>query len=127
MPEFSASAPLIGFTKKYKNLRVASMPMVTKSMEETGLSADYKKISETCSRLAPLFEESDGIKVTFSTGYTCYFDISNHNPVFQDNGVLHSGTEKGAFRLRNLPSGEVFTCPNESEDSKTAGEIPAVF
>jgi len=127
MPEFSASAPLIGFTKKYKNFRVASMPMVTKSMEETGLSADYKKISETCSRLAPLFEKSDGIEVTFSTGHTCYFDTSGNNPVYQDNGILHPSAGKDAFRLRNLPSGEVFTCPNESEDSKTTSEIPAVF
>ena len=126
MPEFSASAPLLGFTRKYENLRVASMPGVTKSMEETGLSADYKKISEVCSRLTPFFEKSRGVEIMFSTGHKCYFDISGNNPVYQDNGILHPGAEKDAFRLRNLPSGEVFTCPDESEDSQTAGEIPAV-
>ena len=31
------------------------------------------------------------------------------------------------MRSRNLPSGEVCACPNEAADSKTEGEIPAVF
>jgi hypothetical protein len=127
MPRFSASAPLIGFTRKYQNLRVASMPMATKSMEETGLSADYKQIAATCARIAPLFERADGIEVTFSTGHACYFDVSDHKTVLQDNGLLHPGAGKDAFRFANLPAGEVFTCPNEAENSRTAGEIPAVF
>lgn len=127
MPEFSATAPLMGFTKKYPNLRVASMPMVAKSMEETALSADYKSVAATCARLAPLFESSDGIQVKFSTGHTCYFDISDHKTAFQDNGILHPGGGKGSDRLNNLPAGEVCVCPNEAEDSRTAGEIPAVI
>jgi hypothetical protein len=127
MPQFSASAPLLGFTRKYQNLRVASMPMATKSMQETGLSADYKQIAATCARIAPLFERSDGIEVTFSTGHTCYFDVSDHKPVLQDNGLLPPGAGKDALRFANLPAGEVFTCPNEAENSRTAGEIPAVF
>lgn len=127
MPEFSATAPLMGFTKKYPNLRVASMPMVAKSMEETALSADYKKVAATCARLVPFFESSDGIQVKFSTGHTCYFDISDHKTAFQDNGILHPGGGKGSDRLNNLPAGEVCVCPNESEDSRTAGEIPAVI
>lgn len=127
MPQFSASAPLVAFTKKYENLRVASLPMVTKAMQETGLSADYNRIAETCAQLAPLFEQSDGIEVIFSTGDTCYFDTSDHKPAIQDNGRLHPGAEKGAFRLRNLPSGEVFVVPNESPDSKTTGKIPVSY
>jgi len=127
MPQYSASAPLIGFTKKYAHLRVASMPMATKSMEETGLSADYRNIAATCAQLAPLFERANGIEVTFSTGHTCYFDIANRKTAYQDNGLLHPGAGKEAFQLRNLPSGEVCMCPNEADDSRTAGEIPAVF
>ena len=127
MPEFSASAPLMGFTKKYLNLRVASMPGVAKSMENTALSADYKKVAATCAKLTPLFEGSDGIKVNVSTGHTCYFDISDHKTAFQDNGLLHPGGGEGADRLTNLPAGEVCVCPNEDENSKTAGEIPAVI
>jgi len=127
MPEFSASAPLVRFAKKYKHLRIASMPGVTRSMEETGLSADYGEIAVTCTLLAPLFEKSDGIEVIFSTGHTCYFDISDHNMVFQDNGQLHPGTLTNTFCFANLPAGEVCTCPNETENSRTEGEIPAVI
>lgn len=127
MPEYSASAPLFGFTKKYENLRVASMPMVTRSMEETGLSADHKEIAATCARLAPLFEKAVGIEVEFSTGHTCYFDISDNKPVLQDNGLLPPDAGRDSLRSRNLPSGEVCACPKEADDSRTEGEIPAVF
>jgi hypothetical protein len=125
MPQFSASAPLLRFTRRYHKLRVASMPMVAKSMEETGLSADYRQVAAACARIAPLFERADGAQVTFSTGHTCYFDVSDHKRVWQDTGLLHPGAGKDAFRFVNLPAGEVFTCPNEAENSGTAGEIPA--
>jgi len=125
MPQFSATAPLIVLTQKFENLRVASMPLVSKAMEETGLSADYNKVARTCAQLAPLFDQSDGIEVTFSTGHKCYFDKSDHKPARQDNGRLHPG--EATFRLRNLPSGEVFVVPNENPESKTKGEIPVNY
>ena len=125
MPQFSATAPLLVLTKKYENLRVASMPWVSKAMEETGLSADYNKVARTCAKLAPLFEQSDGIEVRFSTGHKCYFDTSDHKSARQDNGRLHPGKE--ALRLRNFPSGEVWVVPNESPASKTMGEIPVNY
>ena len=127
MPEFSASAPLIGFVKQYVNLRAASLPTVRRSMEETALSADYKKVAATCARLAPLFEGSDGIEVTFSTGHACHFDISDHKRVLQDTGSLPPGTRFYMERFANLPAGEVAVCPNEKENSQTEGEIPAVI
>ena len=125
MPEFSATAPLLVLTRKYNNLRVASMPTVSKAMEETALSADYNQIARTCVQLTSLFDQSDGIEVTFSTGHRCYFDKSDHKPARQDNGRLHPGETN--FRLRNLPSGEVFVVPNESSQSKTRGEIPVSY
>jgi len=127
MTQFSASAPLIAFTKKFASLRVASLPTVTRSMQETGLSADYDQIAQTCTMLAPLFEGSDGIEVVFSTGHSCYFDLSDHKPVIQDNGRLPPGAGKDAFRFINLPSGEVCVVPNESPESKTHGEIPVSY
>jgi hypothetical protein len=63
----------------------------------------------------------------FSTEHICYFDISNHTSVFVDNAILHPGMERDADRVKNLPSGEVCTCPNESKDSLTGGEIPAII
>jgi hypothetical protein len=127
MPQYSASAPLSMFTRRYENLRVASMPGITKSMEDTGLSADYTQVAATCKRLARLFEKADGIDVTFSTGHTCHFDVSDHKTPIQDDGTLHPKAGEDAFRLRNLPSGEVCVCPNEAGHSGTAGEIPAVI
>jgi hypothetical protein len=126
MPEYSASAPLIGLAKKYADLRIASMPTARKSMEETALSADYKKIAAVCSRLAPLFENSDSIEVTFSTGHVCRFDISDRKRIFKDTGLLYPGERHYNERFANLPAGEVAVCPNEADDSKTAGNIPAV-
>jgi len=123
MPQFSASAPLVAFTEKHENLRVASLPLVTRAMQATGLSADYNRVAETCAKLAPLFDRADGIEVRFSTGDTCYFDLSDDKPVIQDNGLLHPGAGTGAFRLRNLPSGEVCVAPKEGPDSRTAGRI----
>ena len=127
MPQYSATAPLFILTKKYKKLRVGSMPGVAKFMEETGLSADYKKIAETCRHLAPHFSKATGVAVEFSTGHHCHFDLSNHNHIGCDNGCLwprsDSGTEEA---LHNLPSGEVYTVPNEAVTSKTHGELPVM-
>jgi len=125
MPQFSASAPLMAFTKKYDNLRVASMPLVAKFMEETGLSADYGRVAKLCSLMSPLFNHAEGAEVTFSTGHKIYFDISDNKPSFEDNGRLHPGMRD--FRLRNFPSGETFVAPKETSDSKTKGEIPVAY
>jgi leucyl aminopeptidase (aminopeptidase T) len=124
MPEYSVTAPLMCLSKKHVNLRAASMPNVARSMERTGLAADYRRVAALCAQLAPLFRQADSIEVQFSTGHGCHFDISNHGPVFVDDAILHPGMGPDADRVKNLPSGEVCTCPNESKDSRTAGEIP---
>lgn len=125
MPEFSASAPMITFTKEISNLRGISMPGVTKAMEKTGLSADYKKIAKKCSLLKPLFDTANRIEVEFSTGHTCVFDISSDIMAIEDNGLLPPG--KKGMRLNNMPAGEVYICPNEAIDSQTEGEIPMII
>lgn len=127
MPEFSASAPLLLYTQKHAQLRVASMPGVKKTMEKTGLSADYGEIAKVCSRLAELYEAAVGIDVLFSTGHRCYFDISDHKEPFQDNGILHKSLGKDSIRLKNLPSGEVCVTPNEATNSLTQGHLPFIL
>ncbi len=127
MPEFSASAPLLGWTGKYPQLRAASMPHVTRGMQETGLSADYDQIARSCAQLAPLFDRADGIEVTFSTGDSCYFDKSDHRPARQDTGRLHPGAAPSGRRMANLPAGEVFVTPNETAQSRTKGRIPVRY
>lgn len=127
MPEFSATAPLVGFTKKHRTVRAASMPQLTMSAQDTALAADYGKIAEVCGRLKPLFERARGIEVSFSTGHYCYFDVSDNKQALIDDGRLHPGDADSIFRVRNLPSGEVWVVPNEAADSRTAGEIPVVL
>jgi hypothetical protein len=127
MPQFSASAPLAVLAKKYETLRVASLPGVSRAMQQTGLSADHDRVAENCARLAPLFSRCEGIEVVFSTGHACYFDTSDHKPALQDDGRLHPGAGEDALRFRNLPSGEVAVTPNEAPDSGTSGEIPASY
>jgi hypothetical protein len=127
MPEFSATAPLVAFTKKYETLRAASMPRLARSAQETALSADYEKIAEICGRLAPLFERARGIDVSFSTVHSCYFDVSDNKQALRDDGRLHPSEGDNPFRVRNLPSGEVWVVPNEAPDSQTVGEIPVAL
>ncbi|MBD3366538.1 MAG: hypothetical protein GF405_00005, partial [Candidatus Eisenbacteria bacterium] len=124
MTEFSASAPLFAFVKAHEELRVASMPGCERRMEETGLSADYRGIAETCERMAPLFARADLIEVEFSTGHMCRYDVSGERLVFKDTGLLPPEPARPHDRLTNLPAGEVCVNPRESDDSRTAGEIP---
>jgi len=124
MPEFSATAPLYGFAKNSKKLRVGSMPGVAKFMEESGLSADYAAIAEKAKVLAAVFNKAVGAEVEFSSGHKCYFDLPLAHHAHIDDGILHP--EKGGTEacLSNLPAGEVYCVPNEAAESKTAGELP---
>ena len=129
--EYSATAPLIMYAKKFRSFRVASLPGVSKSMEKTGLSADYKEIARNCSILLPKLQRAIGGTVEFSTGHKLYVDLRNRNAE-KDDGWCHWEKMKEDLPLINLPSGEVFKVPYEGEDfeigdSKTSGIIPVTY
>lgn len=124
MPEFSATAPLYGFAKNSKKLRVGSMPGVAKFMEESGLSADYAAIAEKAKVLAAIFNKAVGADVEFSTGHKCHFDLPLEHHAHIDDGILHPEKAGTDACLSNLPAGEVYCVPNEKPDSGTAGELP---
>ncbi|MFA5141319.1 MAG: hypothetical protein WC728_19035 [Elusimicrobiota bacterium] len=124
MTEFSARTHLLALTRKYEILRVADLAGVTRAAQEKGLSADPKRLAATCARISPLFCRADGIEAIFSSGQLCHFDLSGHNTVFEDDGLLPPDLGKDALRLRDLPSGEICACPFEAPDSRTVGEIP---
>ena len=63
--QFSATAPLIVLTKKCANLRVASMPLVSMAMQETGLSADYRGIAEKLRPAGAAFRPVRGHRSAF--------------------------------------------------------------
>lgn len=127
LTEYSATAPLIGFSQKLPNLRAASMPGVAKSMEQTALAADYSEVARKSHILADKLNQAVGAKVEFSTGHQLYFDL-RYRQAEADDGQLHA--DKKGVRLINLPSGEAFIAPYEGEvegePSRTEGVIPVL-
>lgn len=125
LTEYSATAPLIEATQRYPNLRVASMPTVSASMEETALAADYGEVGRKVRILTEKLDRSLGAAVEFSTGHQMFFDL-RYRTAKADDGQLHAD-EAGA-RVINLPSGEAYIVPYEGEKegipSLTAGTIP---
>jgi leucyl aminopeptidase (aminopeptidase T) len=124
LTEFSASAPLMNWSKSHPDFRCASMPMITKKMEKTALAADYKEVAKRCRKLKKILEGAEGIAVDFSTGHKCYFDV-RYRECLCDDGYLPRNKE--GHRLINLPSGETFYAPYEGEKgepSLTSGELP---
>ena len=125
LTEFSATAPLIEFTQKFPNLRVASMPGATLSMQDTALAANHQKMAEKCDLIAEKLNGAVGARVLFVTGHQMYFDLRNRHPKV-DDGMLHP--DKSGLKVINLPSGETFLAPYEGEvenqPSETHGVIP---
>lgn len=126
MPEYSATAPLYEYSRRLDKLRVASMPGAAKFMEETGLAADYKKIKKRCEVLVPIFNRASGAEVRFSSGHFCYFDLSINN-AYGEDGILYPERGGTEYSCCNLPAGEVYLVPNESQESRTHGELPFVM
>ncbi|TKJ29481.1 MAG: hypothetical protein CEE40_08245 [Chloroflexi bacterium B3_Chlor] len=128
LTEYSATAPLIEYTQRFPNLRVASMPMVSRSMEETALSADYAEVARKSHILRDKLDQAEGARVEFSTGHEMYFDL-RYRDAHADDGQLHA--DKEAARVINLPSGEAYIAPYEGElegePSRTEGTIPVML
>jgi hypothetical protein len=125
MTEYSATAPLVEYARKYPHLRVASMPGASPSMQDTALAADHEKMAERCNLIDEKLSDAIGARVLFVTGHQMYFDLRHRQPEV-DDGVLHQDTP--GLGLINLPSGETFIAPYEGEregqPSETHGIIP---
>jgi leucyl aminopeptidase (aminopeptidase T) len=125
MTEFSATAPLAAAARQRPGkLRVASMPGVMRSMENTALSEDYCVLRKRVHALAVRLDQAVSAETVFSTGHRVVFDL-RYRHAMEDNGHCPPNTEKP---LINLPSGEAFIVPYEGEHSgepsHTEGEIP---
>jgi thermophilic metalloprotease (M29) len=125
LTQFSASAPLMGWTQRFPRLRVASMPMVAPEMEETALAADYAQLARSCARLRDRLAEADYAQISFSNGDTLRLDL-RYRTAHVDDGQLWP--DKAPPRLVNLPSGEAYTAIYEGEQagdpSATCGVLP---
>jgi hypothetical protein len=125
MTEFSATAPLSQFVERNRQLRVASMPTVSRSMEQTALAADYVDVARKANILADLLDRAVGAEVRFSSDHEMYFDL-RFRSARADDGQLHA--DKEGERIINLPSGEAYIAPyegeREGEVSLTEGMLP---
>jgi leucyl aminopeptidase (aminopeptidase T) len=125
MTQFSASAPLIGWTRRFPRLRVASMPMVAPEMETTALAADYTQVARSCARLREKLSAADFARIGFSNGDTLTLDL-RYREAHVDDGLLRA--DKVPPRLVNLPCGEAYTALYEGErpgaPSETHGVLP---
>jgi hypothetical protein len=127
LTEFSASAPLIGWTKKFPQLRAASMPKIAPEMEPTALAADYRLVARSCERLRARLAAAHSAEIEFSTGDQFVFDFRFRVPEV-DDGYMHRDAPEP--RLSNLPSGEAFTAAYEGErgvPSRTGGVLPVWY
>ena len=124
MTEFSASAPLLGFGKKFPTLRSASMPRVAAEMESSALAADYAVVARSCARLRERLVQASMADIEFSNGDTFRFDFRFRQPEVDDG---HLPLSAPAPRLINLPSGEAYITGYEGEQgvaSETSGVLP---
>ena len=127
MTEFSATAPLIGWAKRFPELRAASMPRVAPEMESTALAADYAQVARSCERLRERLAKSQTAEIEFSNGDQFVLDF-RFRVAEADDGYLHRDTPQP--RLINLPSGEAFIVPYEGErdsPSLTSGILPLPY
>ncbi|MFL5801433.1 MAG: hypothetical protein ACJ8CR_06790 [Roseiflexaceae bacterium] len=125
MTQFSASAPLVAWTRHFPRLRAASMPLVAPEMEETALAADHTQIARSCARLRDHLNRADSARVGFSNGDTLVLDL-RFRAAQVDDGQLRPN--KAPPRLVNLPSGEAYKAVYEGErpgtPSRTRGVLP---
>jgi hypothetical protein len=125
LTEFSATAALDSVCKRREDFRAASLPGLERRMEQTALSADYREVARRCGILARLLGGASSLRVRFSTGHECTFDLRFRTPE-PDDGYLPR--HKPGDRIINLPSGETFIVPYEGErehlPSTTHGIIP---
>ncbi len=125
LTQFSASAPLIGWTQRWPRLRVASMPLVAPEMEDTALAADYTQMARSCALLRERLNRADYAHIRFSNGDSLTIDL-RFRTAHVDDGQLRPN--KTPPRLVNLPSGEAYQASYEGEQpgepSQTRGVLP---
>jgi hypothetical protein len=117
LTEFSATAPLHNYAEEYK-IRAASMPGFNKKMIPA-LELDFneirKKVDDAYKKLLV-----DKIKVEFEVDNKKYYlniDLKNRKPIKDDGDCTKPG-------VINLPSGEAFIAPNDTQESETEGILP---
>jgi hypothetical protein len=128
LTQFSASAPLVGWTQRSARLRIASMPLIEPAMEQTALAADYSQVARSCARLQSSLADAKIARIGFSNGDALTIDL-RFRAAHADDGQLHA--DKKPPRIINLPGGEAYKAAYEGEragtPSDTHGVLPVVW
>ncbi len=96
-------------------VRVASMPHVTEfSFRKGGLTADYHEVRKLTENMFSAVKNSNSIEVTSENGTNVSFPIEGREWK-KDTGIIHKHRD-----VSNLPGGEVYIAPVETE---TSGKI----
>lgn len=116
--EYSATAPLHKFSKKY-NLRIASMPGFNDKMLKA-LDIDYSELIQKVGKIYDVLIGADYVDVKFIANnkeYDLRLDIKGMKALKDDGNCKKPG-------VINLPSGEAFISSLEGKNSETNGYLP---
>jgi aminopeptidase len=114
--ELAIRQPFIRTALKYA--RHAHMPSITRELMETGMCADYRKITELTSKVEKLVKGCRTGRVTNKTGTDLQVEF---NPTWKwrpCGGLYH---EKGMWG--NLPEGEIFTAAYRANGRMVIDEL----
>jgi leucyl aminopeptidase (aminopeptidase T) len=114
--ELSIRIPFIRTAKKYA--RHGHMPGVTKELMETGMCADYRKISDLTRKVQQVVKSCRKAKVVNKSGTELNVEF---NPSWRwkvSDGLYH---QKGMFG--NLPDGETYTAAFKANGTMVIDEL----
>jgi len=122
LTQFSATAPLHAFAKRF-NIRAVSMPGFNLEMMPA-LNIDFEDLKNKVNKIYDLLNWADSARVLFEINeekYNLDLDLRHRKAGKDDADCSRPGT------VINLPSGEAFIVPVESNLSKTKGFLPIQF
>jgi len=105
---YSATAPLTAMAKKY-GFRGATLHGLNQIIVETGLSVDYRKISEDAEKLRLGLTQADRFEIDFEVeGQVTTLTLNTDG---QEAQKSHGLCPPGKPDVANLPAGEVYFVP----------------
>ena len=117
---FSATAPLTAFAKQY-GFRGATLHGLNEVIINTGLSVDYRNVSEDAEKMRLAMTKADEIEIDFTIEdtheMTCKLVLGGQEA--QKSHGLCLGTKPD---IANLPAGEIYFVPKTAE-----GQFPLKY
>ncbi len=96
-----------------KGVRIATMPQITEEMLDRTMAADYEEVKRRSRLLAEALTAGAEVRITSPQGTDVTMSIEGRNGIADDGDL----TESGSFG--NLPAGEGFIAPVETETKGT--------